>query len=269
MIVVVIAERRGAIEKRHVRPRRQRRQRVRDEGGSALAVDGGGEVRQQAAAHLRLLVGEDHALARIRRRQRRREARWAGADHQHVAMGVAVDVAVRVRRLRRHAEAGGGADGRLIELVPEGARPHEGLVVEARRQHRGDQIVHLPDVVLQRRPVVLRGHLQPRHRLHHRGAVVGIGPAGAAIHAEQRVGLVRTMGQHPARAVIFERAAHQLDAVGEQRGGEGVALIALDRASVEGEGNGLLAVDAATAGKAEILRHQRPPVMSGRGWPIS
>ena len=91
---------------------------------------------EQRAAERRLLLGEDHPRAAAAGGERRGEAGRAAADHQHVAMRMAVLVAVGVGRRRRLAQARGAADRALVDAVPPGRRPHEGLVVEARRQQR-------------------------------------------------------------------------------------------------------------------------------------
>ncbi len=118
-------------------------------------------LAQQRAAELRLLVAEDDARAGLGRGERRGEARRAGADDEHVAMGVALRVAVGIGRGRRPAEARRGADARLVDLVPERARPHEGLVVEAGDEERREEVVDRADVEVERRPAVLARRLRP------------------------------------------------------------------------------------------------------------
>ena len=54
-------------------------------------------LRQEAAAEFALLVGENHARARVAGGQRRGESRRAAADDQHVAVGVHPVVAVGIR----------------------------------------------------------------------------------------------------------------------------------------------------------------------------
>ena len=73
---------------------------------------------------------------------------------------------------------------------------------------------------------------------------------------DQRVGLLRAGGDDAAGPVILEAAPHQMHAVGEQGGGEGVAGMALVALAVEGEADGLGAVDAAALEQAEgLLAH--------------
>ncbi len=52
------------------------------------------------------------------------------ADHQQVAEGQGLFVGRLVMLARQAAQARGAADHRLVKPLPEGARPHEGLVVE-------------------------------------------------------------------------------------------------------------------------------------------
>jgi hypothetical protein len=269
VVVIVVAEGGGARQDDDGLEPVELGQRLGEPFLSRLTIDLGRYVVQERAARLGLLVGEHHPLAGARGGERRGEAGGAGADDQHVAMGMAMCVAVRVRVLRRDAEAGGGADDRLIDPVPEGARPHEGLVVEARDEDRREQVVHRPDIDVQRRPAVLRADDEPVHALHHRGAIVRVDAARAAIHREERVRLVRSGGQQAAGAVILERAAHQVDAVGDERRRDRVAGIALVGLAVEGERQRAGAVDATAAGQAIGLTgaHRAPSSRTGRGAP--
>src|SRR5690606_38211379 len=50
-----------------------------------------------------------------------------------------------------------------------------------------------------------------------------------------RIGLRRAARDHPARPVIFERAPHEMDAIGDERRGERIALMTLEALAVEGE----------------------------------
>jgi hypothetical protein len=120
------------------------------------------------------------------------------------------------------SEAGGLADEGLIELLPQRARPHEGLVVEARAEEAREQAVHRADIEVERRPAVLARCGEPGIELLHRGTAVGLAPpAGADRH--QRIGFRGAGGEDAARAVILEAAADQPHAVCEQRRGESVA----------------------------------------------
>ena len=96
---------------------------------------------EEPSAETEILVAEDHPRAGAARGERRGKPGRPAADDQHVAEGVGLLVVVRVGRARGAAEAGGAADRRLVELLPEGGRPHEGLVVEARAEEGRDELV--------------------------------------------------------------------------------------------------------------------------------
>ena len=155
-------------------------------------------------------------------RERRHQAGRPAADHQHVAMRECLLVMVRDPPRRGAAEARGAADQRLVELLPELRRPHEGLVVEAGDEEAREPVVHRADVEAQRRPAVLARGDQPVVELGRGRARVRLAPRAGA-QFDQRVRLFRACREDAARAVILERAADQLHAVGEQRRGERVA----------------------------------------------
>ncbi|GJE72684.1 hypothetical protein CHKEEEPN_4243 [Methylorubrum podarium] len=267
VVVVVVAEGRGAGEQDHVLAAVEFGQRLGEPVRRRASVDLRRRVVQERAAGLRALVGEDDPLAGARRGEGGGETRRAGADDEHVAMGVAVGVAVGIGLGRRLAEAGGGADERLVDSVPELPGPHEGLVVEARHEDRRQKVVDRADIEVEGRPVVLRGRAQAGACLDHGGAVVRVDPAGPAIDREQRARLVGAVAQDAAGAVILERASDEVDAVGEQRRGDGVAGESVDRLAVEFEDDGAGAVDASAAGQSERLCHLTPSSRSGlRNW---
>ena len=124
---------------------------------------------EQAAARSEVLVRQDHPRPGPARGQRRHQAGRPGADHQEVAEGVGLLVGVGIGRAGQAAEAGGAADQRLVDLLPEGGGPHEGLVVEARGQEGRQQIVGAGHIEAQRGPAVLAGGLEAVVKLDHRG----------------------------------------------------------------------------------------------------
>ena len=63
--------------------------------------------------------------------------------------------------------------------------------------------------------------------------------------------------------MVLEAATDEGDAVGEKGGGDGVAAEGTDGASVEGELEGRVAVDAAAMAEAEGLAHERVAVGAG------
>src|SRR5205823_11348080 len=101
------------------------------------------------------------------------------------------------------AETGGPADHRLVDLLPEALRPHEGLVVEARHEHRCRERVDGSEIEIERRPAILALRREPVIELYHRGARIGfLAPALAEL--AERIGLGGARRDHPARPVIFE-----------------------------------------------------------------
>ena len=131
----------------------------------------------------------------------RHQAGRAGADHQHVTMGVGLLVLVRVRQLRRGAEAGGAADDRLVDLLPEALRPHEGLVVEAGHEHLRGQRIDRPHIEAERGPAVLAPGDKPVIELDHGGTGIGFLPSALA-QFDQGVGLGGAGGDDAARAGV-------------------------------------------------------------------
>src|SRR4029077_3723814 len=79
----------------------------------------------------------------------------AGADDEHVAKRMRLLVMVGVDPLGRPSKAGRAADQRLVDFLPEGGGPHEGLVVETRRQERREDGASGHQVESERRPAVL------------------------------------------------------------------------------------------------------------------
>ena len=133
--VVVEAEHGGARHDPHLRQAFELGQRRGEPFEGRLAADLA-LFRQKPATEPEILVAKDDAGAAAPGRQCGGKAGRPAADHQQVAEGEGLLVMVRVFRASRTAEAGGAADQRLVELLPEGGRPHEGLVVEAGDQSR-------------------------------------------------------------------------------------------------------------------------------------
>ena len=293
-IVIVIAEGLGARQNGRTEPV-ELRQDAGDPGRSRRPVDHGGRLGQQRSAELGGFVAKDHTLSSPRGRESRRETGRAAARHHHVAMRVAAGVGVGIGLLRRDAEAGGAADQGLEQLRPERraldeARPHEGLVVEACRQERRQQRVDRPDIEAAHRPGILaRGH-EPFVELDLGHAQVRRLPGAVSRHGGERVRLVGAGREQAARTVVLERTTKQVDAVGEQRRGERVAVEADIGMAVEGEAQRHGAVDATAAREPESarvhwglaahgvrsspapIRGASPsgaivPPISGRGWP--
>ena len=189
-------------------------------------------LAQQRAAEAKTFVGDNHAATRTPRRQRRHQPRGARADHQHVAMGVGFFVPVGIGQLRSPAKARRLADDRFVDFLPEAFGPHEGLVVEAGGENRGGQRSGGAHVEAERRPAVLASGHQAVVKLDRRRPRVGF-KARPLAEFHQRVGFGSASRNHPARPVIFERPAHQVNAIGDQRRGQRVALVAGEAPAVE------------------------------------
>ncbi len=261
VVVRKVAEGRGAGQHAHARVAGELGEAPREPGVGRLAVDARHAAVEQRAAGLRPLVGEDHARAARGGRERRGEARGPGADDEHVAVRKALGVAVRVRLRRRAPEARRAADQRLVERRPGRARPHEGLVVEARRKERRQEVACAPDVEAKARPAVLGMRLEPVVELDLRRARGRRLARGVAAHRHQRVRFLGACRDDAARPVVLERAPDEVHAVRKQRGGERVTGEALVVRAVEAEAERARAVDAPAlrrSGSALTARAPRP-----------
>ena len=93
--------------------------------------------------------------------------------------------------------------------------------------------------------------------------MVGIGGAAPA-QLHQGVGFLGPGREDAARAMVFEAAPDQMNAVRQQRRGQGVAAEAPVRPAIEGEGEGAGAVDAAAGGQAMgLVAHDSSPGSGG------
>ena len=254
-VVILISESRGARQQRHLSGLRELGERRGHPFVRPPVVDGLASP-QKLAAHLGLLVGDDHPGAGARRRLRRGEARGPGPDDQHVAMGIAALVAVGVRLEGRAAEAGGAADDVLVS-EPELLRPHEGFVVEAGRQEPPEIVVHAHHIEADARPGVDAGGPQAVVELDLGRAQVRLG-ARPGFQLNERVGLLGAGREDASRPVVLEAAPDQHDAVGQERRGQRIAGETRIGAAVEGEPERTGAVDPATFASAHRLRAHAP-----------
>ena len=241
-VVVVIAEDIGPRQDLDVRQRLQRSEHL---GMPGLVP----RADQQAAADQDVALAQDDARPGFACGAGGCEARCARADDEDVAMRMHRLVMVRVGFGRGAAEAGGPADQRLVEFLPETLRPHEGLVVEAGRERLAGQRVERHHVEGERGPAVLAAADEPVVQLDLGRLAVRLAPRALA-QFDQRVRLVGTGGHDPARPVVFEAAADQAHAIGQQGRGERIARMAGELTPVEAEADGFAAVDQAAAGKA-------------------
>ena len=209
---------------------------------------------KQPAAETKIFFAEDDACPGAAGRQCRGETGGPGADHQHVAMRGRMFVAVGIRQSACRAEPGGAADQRLVDLLPKGRRPHEGLVVEAADEQRREKLVGSENIEIERRPTILAFGLEPVVKLYGRGLSIRLAPR-AAPQRDERIGLLRARREDSASAMIFERAPDELDAVGDKRRGERIARIPRVCLSVEAEGQWFVALDEAAGRQPPRFAH--------------
>jgi len=130
-------------------------------GAQALSPGTPARIEERAAAQCDVLLGEHHLQAARAENMRGGEPRGARADHQHIGVivhGLGRSCVIADERLEP-AQARSPADQRLVEPLPGPARRHESLVVKARRQEAGDEIVERQHITPERRPAVLAlGH---------------------------------------------------------------------------------------------------------------
>jgi len=101
-------------------------------------------------------------------------------------MGVKVSVVIVIRILGWFSETCSCTNDRFIDLVPEGFRPHEGLVVETCREEHRQPVVDCADVEPERRKPVLGYRFQPPIELDLRRAQVR-GLVTVPVDADKRV----------------------------------------------------------------------------------
>ena len=212
-----------------------------------------------------VLFQHDHAPAGLGRIAGRRQPGDAAAHHHRFGKAVGLFITVGIGIGRRPAQARAAADDRLEQVLPEGARMDEGLVVKARGQQRRQPVGDRAQIGVQRGPAVLAAQHHARHQGRGAGPLVRFEPAALA-QPEQGVRFLGPRGEGPARAVILEGPAHQHLAVGQQRRGQRVALHAAQVPAVEAEGKLPGAVDqAAAAGQAEGGRMAHTTASDGCG----
>ena len=98
--------------------------------------------------------------------------------------------------------------------------------------------------------------------------IVRIDATAAAVDREQRIGLLGAVAEDAARPMILERAADEVDAVGEQRRGDRVAGVRLDGLAVEAHARSACRDRCGRLGKTEgcAIGSPLPLVGRGQGW---
>ena len=258
VVVRVEAEGGGARHDADVRHGRQFGEAAGQEFASRDAIHQGADFGEQGAAGFGLFVAQDDALTFAAGGQGGGEAGGAGADDEDIAMVVVACVAVRVWLGGGVAQAGAAAEQGFEEAVPElpAAWAEHGLVEEPGRQQRGGQGGECAEIGAERGPAVLAGGFQALVEFDLGGAQVGGGAAAVAPQGDQGVRFLGAGGEDAAGAVVFEGAADQVDAVGEQGGGERVSLAAQIVHAIEAEAEVAGALDAAAGFGAHGIRHQ-------------
>ena len=92
----------------------------------------GAAVRQQAAPHHSVLLGQDHIRPRTRGGKRGDQASRARANHQKIAKGEGLFIRRSFILRLQPAKACSTADQRFVKPFPKSARPHEGFVIKSR-----------------------------------------------------------------------------------------------------------------------------------------
>jgi hypothetical protein len=146
-------------------------------GGPAVDL---APLRQKPAAKLETVVAEDDARAGAACREGGGKPGRSAANHQDVAKGEGLFIDVGVFGIGGAAEPRGAAYRGLVEPLPETRGPHEGLVVEARRQSGGEQRVDRQKIEVEGRPAILARRLQPVVEFGDGCAGVGLASRAAA-----------------------------------------------------------------------------------------
>ena len=205
----------------------------------------------ELAADLGVVVDEDDRAPRPGCGVGGGETRRPGADHEQVATRVDPWIVGWRTMIRIDApESGHGANRAFISLP---ARPEERLVVEPRGQERRELVDKSGAIAGGRRRRVDRAHgeivlerFRRRPQVRRRCSVPR--------HVDDRVRLFRPRAPDSARAVVFEAAADNPDAIGDERRGDAVAHDAGIGLAVEGEGKRLTAIDAAAGGQTKAAQ---------------
>ena len=234
------------------------------------ASDGLGHV-EKGAARRRALVRKDDARTRLGGGLRRGQAGRAGPDHQYVAMGMAMVVDVGIGPPGGAAKSRHAPDRRFVQASPEGLRPHECLVVEARNQKTGQKARRRAGIEAQMGPAVDAACREAVMQFHLRRTEIGLGRISPP-QLDDGVGFVGARPDHAPRAVVLEAAGEKSHAVGQQGRRERVPRVSRAAASVKGEGKGACAVDPAALAQSERPVHlplpPPAPPAAGRGPPI-
>ena len=208
----------------------------------------------EAAAGRVAVIDQNHIPPGFGRCKSGLEPRRACADDNKLGRGMALR-GVRGKALRPvHAPKARHSADRRLEQVPGG--PEESLVIEGCRDEAGKAVQH-------RQGIAPRGQgrvhaFDPHARQQGCRRRPAIRRADAVqCHIEDGIGFFDPSPPEAARAVILERAAHEMNAVGDQRRGERIAFQAGEALAARpghSEHQTGLAVDVAAVGQGCVIQ---------------
>ena len=241
--MIVVAEGGGARQQNRVVDARELRDRLRHpiHGGPPVDLDLPG---QQRAAHLAVVLDQQHARPAPGRRQRGGKPGGAAPDHGDIGMRPAFLVAVSIGLHRGSAQARRNPDV-LFVGHPQAGRPHEGLVGEARRHQRRKQAGDGAEVEIRRGPAVHAPGFEAVKELDPCGDAIG-GVACPAAEIDDGVRFLDARGHDPPRPVELETAPDDTHAIGDEGRRQGVARMPGQGPTVESEAQGPGSVDPPT-----------------------
>ena len=174
-------------------------------------------------------------------------------------------IAGNIGDLVGHTQTRCTADHRLNNAMPHAGADQQGFVVKPRRNKARHQRVDLADIKVQVRESVDRLSGQAVPQLGEGCAVVGLPRAlflRCDVAIDERVRLLHPSGNNPPRSVIFERATHQMHAIGQQSRRDRIAAIPGESLAVEGKVQPFGPVDATARWQTKVLAHAPPSAFS-------
>ena len=217
-------------------------------------------IDRRAATPMGGLFNQKHPPALLACVQRSLKPCNPTANDQKINMGVEMLVTICIAIFGGFAQTRRLADDGFKHMLPKRARVDECLVIKARRQEPRKVIVHHADIVFKARPVVLALRLKSFEQFGGGHALVRLKPRITA-QTDKRVWFFRARGHNAARAVIFERAAHQHLIFRQKRRGQRIARKPTHFLAVKFKRNRAGLVDQ-TAALRQTMAHVR--LQSGR-----
>jgi hypothetical protein len=147
-------------------------------------------------------------------------------------------------------------------------RPLEGFIIEAGGPEYVGEIDYPAGVKINRWPAILAAGYQPFGERDH-GRPAGRDPGIAFSDFHQCAGFLFSSRENSAWTVILEAAPDNPDAVRQQGGSEGIALVTAQIPAIEAEPDNFAPVDAATGFKTQrrdwFLAHPAVFLFPGKG----